>query len=56
MVKVRCDFLRIYVLISYSVIFLLYTLASAPIKIGFDTVRYGVGVVLRFGLDSFWSD
>ena len=39
-------------------VFLLYTPALAPIKIGFGVVRYGlvwcgVGAVLRFGLDSF---
>jgi hypothetical protein len=43
------------------VVFLLHAPALASIKIGFDAVwfglmRYGVGAVLRFGLDSFGSD
>ena len=59
--KVRCGFLRIYTPTSYSAVFLLYAPAPAPIKIGFGAVRFGlvrcgVGVVLRFGLNSFGSD
>ena len=58
--EVRCDFLRIYAPIPYSAVFLLYAPAPAPMKIGFGVVRCGlvwcgVGVVLRFGLDSFGS-
>ena len=57
----RCGFLRIYAPTPYSTVFLLYAPATAPIKIGFGVVRcglvrYGVGAVLRFGLDSFGSD
>ena len=37
----------------YSAIFVLYTLAPAPIMIGFGSIRCGVGMVLQFGLDSF---
>jgi hypothetical protein len=54
--EVRCDFFRIYAPIPYSAVFLLYTLASAPIKIGFGAVQLGVGAILRFGLNSFGSD
>ena len=53
--EVRCGFLRIYTPTPYSAVFLLYELAPAPIKIGFGTVRYGVGAVLRFGLRSDWT-
>ena len=57
--EVRCGFLRIYAPTPYSAVFLLY--APAPMKIGFGAVRcglvwYGVGAVLRFGLNSFGSD
>ena len=59
--EVRCSFLRIYAPTLYNVVFLLHALAPASIKIGFGTVRFGlvrcsVGVVLRFGLDSFGSN
>ena len=54
--EMRWNFLRIYAPIPYSTVFLLHTPASAPIKIGFGAVRFGVGAVLRFGLDSFGSD
>ena len=54
--EVRCGFLRIYAPTPYSAVFLLHAPAPAPIKIGFDTVRCGVGAVLRFGLDLFGSD
>ena len=37
--KVQCGFL---VLIPYNAIFLLYAPAPAPIKIGFNAVRFGV--------------
>jgi hypothetical protein len=58
---VWCGFLQIYAPTPYSAVFLLHTHALAPIKIGFGAVwfglvRCGVGVVLRFGLDSFGSD
>ena len=46
--EVRCGFLWIYTPTPYSAVFLLYTHAPAPIKIGFG--------VVRFGLDSFGSD
>ena len=39
--EVQCDFLLIYAPIPYSVVFLLYAPASAPIKIGFGTLRCG---------------
>ena len=57
--EVRCSFLRIYALTSYNVVFLLH--APAPINIGFGAmrfglVRYGVGAVLWFELDSCGSD
>ena len=59
--EVRCGFLRIYAPIPYSAVFLLHVSAPAPIKIGFDTMRFGlvwcsVGAVLWFGLNSFGSD
>ena len=54
--EVRCGFLWIYAPIPYSAVFLLHAPAPASIKIGFGTVRCGVGAVLRFGLDSFASD
>jgi hypothetical protein len=54
--EVQCGFLQIYALTLYSAVFLLHTPAPAPIKIGFGVVRCGVGVVLRFELDSFGSD
>jgi hypothetical protein len=55
--EVRCVFLWIYAPIPYSAVFLLYTPAPVPIKIGFGgLVRCGVGAVLRFRLDSFGSD
>jgi hypothetical protein len=60
---VRCGavFLRIYSSTPYSAVFLLHKPATAPIKIGFDAVRYGlvrcgVSAVLRFRLDSFRSN
>ena len=57
----RYDFLRIYAPTPYNAVFLLHAPAPAPIKIGFGivqcgAVRCGVGVVLRFGLDSFGLD
>ena len=57
----RCGFLRIYVPIPYSAVFLLHASAIAPIKIGFGVVQCGlmwcgVGAILRFRLDSFGSD
>jgi hypothetical protein len=57
----RCGFLRIYSSTPYSAVFLLHAPIPAPIKIGFGMVRcglvrYGVGAVLRFGLNSFGSD
>ena len=59
--EVGCSFLRIYAPTLYSAVFLLHAPALALIKIGFSAVRCGlvwcgVGAVLRFGLDSFWSD
>ena len=59
--EVRCGFLWIYTPILYSAVFLLHAPTPTPIKIGFGAVRYGlvrcgVGVVLRFGLNSFGSD
>ena len=61
--ELRYGFLRIYAPTPYSAVFLLHAhaLAPTPIKIGFGAVRFGlvwcgVGVVLRFGLDSFESD
>ena len=59
--KVRCGFLRIYTPTSYSAVFLLYAPAPAPIKISFGALRFSlvrcdVGVVLRFGLNSFGWD
>ena len=47
-------FFQIYILISYSAVFLLHT--PTPIKISFNVVRCGVDAVLRFGLDLFTSD
>ena len=52
-------FFQIYILISYSAVFLLH--APTPIKISFNVVRFSlvrcnVGAVLRFGLDLFESD
>ena len=44
----RCGFLRIYVPTLYSVVFLLYTPALAPIKIGFDAVQFGLVRFLWF--------
>ena len=57
----RCGFLRIYSSTLYSAVFLLHVPIPASIKIGFGMVRcglvrYGVGAVLRFGLNSFGSD
>ena len=40
--EVRCGFLRIYAPTPYSTVFLLHALASAPIKIGFSTMRFGL--------------
>ena len=54
--EVQCGFIWIYTLISYGAAFLLYALAPVLIKIDFDVVQYGVGAVLRFGLDSFRSN
>jgi hypothetical protein len=59
--EMRCGFLRIFAPTPYSAVFLLYAPAPVPTKIGFDAVRCslvwcGVGVVLRFGLDSFGPD
>jgi hypothetical protein len=59
--KVQCGFLRIYAPTPYSAVFLLQAPAPTPIKINFGAaqcglVRYGVGAVLRFGLDSFGLD
>ena len=39
--EVRCSFLRIYVHTPYSMVFLLYSPAPVPIKIGFGAVRCG---------------
>ena len=39
--EVRCGFLRIYVHTPYSVVFLLYPPALAPIKISFGAVWCG---------------
>ena len=59
--EVRCGFLWIYAPTPYSAVFLLHAPAPTFIKIGFGAVRFGlvrydVGTVLRFGLDSFESD
>ena len=59
--EMQCRFLRIYAPTPYSAVFLLHAHAPVSIKIGFGAVRfglvrYGVGTVLRFGLDSFESD
>ena len=61
--EVRCRFLWIYAPTPYSAVFLLHApiVALAPIKIGFGALRcglvwYGIGVVLRFRLDSFGSN
>ena len=59
--EVRCGFLRIYAPTPYSTVFLLHAPAPTFIKIGFGAVRfglvwYGVGVILRFRLDSFGSN
>ena len=59
--EVRCGFLRIYASIPYSAVFLLHAPSPVPIKISFGAMRFGlvrcsVGVVLRFGLNSFGSD
>ena len=59
--EVRCGFLWIYAPTPYSAVFLLHALASTSIKIDFGAVQFGlvrcgVGVVLRFRLDSFGSD
>ena len=37
--EVRCGFFWIYALTPYSMVFLLYAFASAPMKIGFGLVR-----------------
>ena len=39
--EVQCGFLWIYTPTPYSAVFLLYTHAPAPIKIGFGVVRFG---------------
>ena len=59
--EIQYLFLRIYAPTPYSAVFLLHAPVPASIKIGFGAVRfglvrYGVGAVLRFGLDSFESD
>ena len=59
--EVRCCFIRIYAPTLYSAVFLLHVPTPAPTKIGLGAVRcglmwYGIGAVLRFGLDSFESD
>ena len=59
--EVRYGFLWIYAPTPYSAVFLLHVPASASIKISFGAVwfglvRYGIGAVLRFGLDLFGSD
>ena len=59
--EVQCGFLRIYTPTPYNAVFLLHTPAPTPIKIGFGAVQFGlvrcnVGMVLRFGLNSFESD
>ena len=46
--EVRCSFLRIYVHTPYSMVFLLYSPAPAPIKIGFGAVRCGSVRFLQF--------
>ena len=48
--EVRRGFLWIFAPTPYSMVFLLYAPAPAPIKIGFDAVLCNVG---GFGLDSF---
>ena len=59
--EVRCGFLRIFAPTPYSAVFLLHVPTPAPTKIGLGAVRcglmwYGIGAVLRFGLDSFGPD
>ena len=39
--EMRYSFLRIYAPTSYSMVFLLYAPAPAPIKVGFSAVRCG---------------
>ncbi len=53
---VRYGSLRIFAPTPYNAVFLLHAPVPVSIKIGFGVVRYGVGAVLQFGLDSFGSD
>ena len=54
--EVWYGFLWIFAPTPYNAVYLLYAPAPAPIKIGFGAVQCSVGVVLRFGLDSFGLD